>query len=406
MIKILSNNEFSSAQQTFMCRAIALAKLGYYTTSPNPRVGCVIVKDDFIVGEGFHKKAGTGHAEVNALAQAGEQANGATAYVTLEPCSHYGRTPPCAEALIKAGISNVVIAMVDPNPQVSGNGIKLLEQAGINCKVGLLNSEAQALNIGFIKLMTEHLPYVRLKMATSLDGKTAMANGESKWITAADARKDVQRLRAQSCALICGADSVIVDQAKMTVRHNDLGQLANNYPADEIRQPVRVVIDSQCRLTPELALFNHYSPIIIVRGEQAIQTKNRETENPLYITKSSNEKSLEKGQHWPHFVEQVSLPLTKSNKVDLKALLALLADRGFNDVLIESGACLAGAFVEQNLVDELILYQAPKLMGGKAKSMLMMPNLEHLADAKKLTISETSMIGEDIRIVANFTYKK
>ena len=384
---------FSSADQAFMCRAIELAKLGHYTTSPNPRVGCVIVKNDFIVGEGFHKKAGTGHAEVNALAQAGEQANGATAYVTLEPCSHYGRTAPCAEALIKAGICHVVIAMVDPNPQVSGKGIKLLEQAGISCTVGLLNSEAQALNTGFIKLMTEHKPYVRLKMASSLDGKTAMANGESKWITGVDARKDVQRLRAQSCAIVCGADSVMIDQAKMTVRHSDLGKLAQTYSEDEIRQPVRVVIDSRNRLTPDLALFNQHSPIIIIRGEKKKAVKSSEIET-----------ALEKQQHWPHFVEQVTLPLSTLNKIDLNALLIFLADRGFNDVLIESGARLAGAFVEQNLVDELILYQAPKLMGAMAKSMLMMPNLEHLAEAKALTIGEASMIGEDIRIIAKFTH--
>jgi diaminohydroxyphosphoribosylaminopyrimidine deaminase/5-amino-6-(5-phosphoribosylamino)uracil reductase len=385
MNNTLNTHDFSSADITFMCRAIELAKLGHYTTSPNPRVGCVIVKDGFIVGEGFHKKAGTAHAEVNALAQAGEKAKGATAYVTLEPCSHYGRTPPCAEALINAGISHVVIAMVDPNPQVSGKGIKLLEEAGISCKVGLLNNEAKALNIGFIKLMTEHKPYVRLKMATSLDGKTAMANGESKWITGNDARKDVQRLRAQSCAVICGADSVIIDQAKMTVRHSDLGELAQTYPEDEIRQPVRVVIDSQCRLTPELALFKECSPIIIIC-----------TEIPL-----------EKQQQWPHFVEQVTLPLTTVNnqqKIDLVALIDFLADRGLNDVLIESGARLAGAFVEQSLVDELILYQAPKLMGGAAKSMLIMPSIKYLNDAKKLTISDTCMFGEDIRIVAKFTH--
>ncbi|PCI60363.1 MAG: riboflavin biosynthesis protein RibD [Gammaproteobacteria bacterium] len=371
-----------------MCRAIELAKLGHYTTSPNPRVGCVIVKEDFIVGEGFHKKAGTGHAEVNALAQAGAQANGATAYVTLEPCSHYGRTPPCAAALIKSGISHVIIAMVDPNPQVSGKGIKLLEQAGINAKVGLLNGEAKKLNIGFIKLMTEHLPYVRLKMATSLDGKTAMASGESKWITSALARKDVQRLRSQSCAIICGADSVMIDQAKMTVRHSDLGELADSYPENELRQPVRVVIDSRYRLTPDLALFQYESPIIIVRGVE----------------------KLEKQQHWPHFVEQVSLPLTKkslnksyqTNKVDLKSLLTLLGKRGFNDLLVESGANLAGAFIEQNLIDEFILYQAPKLMGADAKSMLTMPSIERLDDAKTLEISETTMVGNDLRIVAKF----
>jgi len=384
---ISETTSFSSAEQTFMCRAIELAKLGHYTTSPNPRVGCVIVKDGFIVGEGFHKKAGTEHAEVHALIQAGDHARNATAYVTLEPCSHFGRTPPCAESLIKAGIAQVIIAMVDPNPQVSGKGIKLLEAAGIRTKLGLLNAEANALNIGFIKLMTEHKPYVRLKMATSLDGKIAMANGESKWITGSDARKDVQRLRAQCCAIICGADSVIFDQAKMTVRHGELGEISQNYLENELRQPIRIIVDSQNRLTPDLALFNHQSPIIIIRAKE----NNGKTES-----------DLENQQHWPHFVEQVELPLTKQQKVDLNALISFLAERAFNDILVESGSHLAGAFVEQNLVDELILYQAPKLMGKSAQSMLIMPSLETLADAKALNIIETTMIGEDIRIVAKF----
>jgi len=387
MSEKFTDDTFSLSEQTFMERAIELAKLGHYTTSPNPRVGCVIVKDEFIVGEGYHKKAGSGHAEVHALAHAGEQANGATAFVTLEPCSHYGRTPPCAEALIKAGIKEVVIAMVDPNPKVSGNGIKLLEQAGITTKVGLLNSEAKALNIGFIKLMTEQKPYVRLKMATSLDGKTAMANGESKWITGTKARQDVQRLRAQSCAIICGADSVIIDQAKMTVRHSDLGALAKSYPEHEIRQPVRVVIDSRNRLTPDLELFKQNSPIIIICAE--------------------SESSLEKQQHWPHFVEHVQLPLVANanneHKINLKALLSYMAKRGFNDLLVEAGATLAGAFVEQELVDEFILYQAPKLMGAEAKSMLAMPSVKHLVEAKALTIKETSMVGDDLCIVARFS---
>jgi len=380
-------HEFSSADQTFMARAIELAKRGHYTTSPNPRVGCVLVLNGIVVGEGYHQKAGSAHAEVNALNQANEHAGnlaqGATAYVTLEPCSHFGRTPPCAQTLIKAQVSKVIIAMVDPNPQVAGKGIKLLEAAGITTQVGLLNCQARALNVGFIKLMTEQKPFVRLKMATSLDGKTAMASGESKWITGVAARQDVQRLRAQSCAVICGADSVIIDQAKMTVRHDDLGELADNYPKNELRQPVRIVIDSQNRLTPDLALFKQTSPIILIRSR------------------------LENLPLWPHFVEQVqitSLTVTnKQQKIDLTALLFFLAKRGFNDVLIESGARLAGAFVEQNLVDELILYQAPKLMGADGKSMFAMPKIEKLADAKSLIIKNVTMVGQDLRIVGAFT---
>jgi len=417
MIKLTENDEFSAADQAFMSRAIELAKLGHYTTSPNPRVGCVIVKDDFIVGEGYHQKAGSGHAEVNALCQANEQAGdkvaGATAYVTLEPCSHYGRTPPCAKALIDAGIKHVVIAMVDPNPQVSSKGIKLLNEAGVTTQVGLLNAEAQALNIGFIKLMREHKPYVRLKIAVSLDGKTAMANGESKWITGAEARQDVQRLRAQSCAIICGADSVIIDQAKMTVRHSELGEIAQYYDKNEIRQPTRIVIDSRNRLTPELAIFDHSSNIIIIRA--ALNTKNEQTTANKFIDKlkatfldkfiNKPVSKLENNQQWPHFVEQVWLPVVtvdNQQKINLNALMTFLADRGFNDVLIESGARLAGAFVEQDLVDELILYQAPKLMGADAKSMLVMPNIEQLAQAKQLIVNETAKIGDDLRIVASF----
>ena len=383
---ILKNETFSAQDKVFMARAIELAKQGHYTTTPNPRVGCVLVKNGEIIGEGYHKKAGTGHAEVNALAQAGDKSNGATAYVTLEPCSHYGRTPPCAIALIKAGIRNVIVAMVDPNPQVAGKGIKLLEDANIKTQVGLLNAESQALNIGFINLMTKHKPYVRLKLASSLDGKTAMASGESQWITSTEARQDVQRLRAQSCAIICGADSVIIDHAKMTVRYDELGDLANNYPKDDIRQPVRVIIDSQHRITPTLAIFEQESAIIIIQGK--------------------NENPLEKQQNWPHFVEHIKLPLVttteQKEKIDLTAVIAFLAERGFNDVLIESGATLAGAFIEQNLVDEFILFQAPKLIGAEGKSMLAMPSIEKLAEAKLLTISDTRLVGKDLRITAHF----
>ena len=399
---------FSQDDYRFMQRAIELAKRGKYTTSPNPRVGCVLVKNGQIIGEGFHAKAGLGHAEVNALldvsnnaaTNAGKNAKdakeliaGATAYVTLEPCNHYGRTPPCAQGLIDAGVSHVIAAMVDPNPQVSGRGINLLEKAGISTQVGLLENEAKALNVGFIKLMTTGLPFVRCKMAASLDGKTAMANGESQWITSAAARRDVQRYRAQSCAVITGADSVLIDNAKMTVRWSELGYLKEQYPHDDVRQPVRVVIDSQNRLTPDLAFFQQPSKIILVRT------------------------TLENLPTWPHFVEQVQIPFAlkvkdsgsknldgkgkSTGKIDLQLLLKALAKRGLNDVLIESGARLAGAFIEQDLVDELILYQAPKLMGSDAKSLLNMANIQSLSCAKNLRIKDLRLVGPDIRIVAD-----
>jgi diaminohydroxyphosphoribosylaminopyrimidine deaminase/5-amino-6-(5-phosphoribosylamino)uracil reductase len=372
--------EFSAEDYRFMQRAIMLAKQGHFTTSPNPRVGCVLVKDGEIVGEGFHQKAGEGHAEVNALAMAGKNAQGATAYVTLEPCSHYGLTPPCAKGLILAGIKHVIAAMVDPNPIVAGNGLKMLAQAEISSQHGLLRQAAEDLNVGFIKQMTTGLPYVRCKLAASLDGKTAMKNGESKWITSPQARQDVQRLRAQSCAIISGADSILTDNAKMTVRWSELGELKASYQEEDVRQPIRVIIDTKNRLTPNLALFNEHSPIILIR------------------------RTIENIHQWPHFVKQVVLPvvntLANEQQIDLHALLQYLAKLNLNDVLIESGARLAGAFIEQNLVDELILYQAPKLMGADSKSLVNMTSIESLSQAKELNIIDLRMIGKDIRIIA------
>jgi diaminohydroxyphosphoribosylaminopyrimidine deaminase/5-amino-6-(5-phosphoribosylamino)uracil reductase len=373
-------NNFSIEDHQYMQRAIALAKQGHFTTSPNPRVGCVLVLDGEIVGEGFHKKAGQGHAEVHALKQAGNKAKGATAYVTLEPCSHYGLTPPCAEALIKAEVAHVVAAMVDPNPKVSGRGLELLNAAGITTQFGLLEQDARDLNPGFIHLMTTKQPYVRVKLAASLDGKTAMASGESQWITSSEARTDVQRLRAQSCAIVCGADSVIFDDAKMTVRWHDLGELKNSYAEADVRQPVRIIIDGKNRLTPDLAIFQSESKILLIRH------------------------TIENDLTWPHFVEQVPMVKAKnSDHIDLRALLAYLAKQGLNDILIESGAQLAGAFISENLVDELVLYQAPKLMGADGKSLVNMPNVKQLSAAKNLDVTDIRMIGKDIRLTAKFS---
>ena len=376
---------FTKQDHFYMQRAISLAKKGHYTTSPNPRVGCVLVKNDQVIGEGFHQKAGCGHAEVNALLacrQSKKSPQGATAYVTLEPCSHFGQTPPCANGFIKAGIKHVVIAMVDPNPKVSGKGISMLEDAGITTSTGLLQADAMALNKGFVSLMTTGLPYVRCKLAASLDGKTAMANGESKWITSPEARKNVQKLRAQSCAVITGADSVLTDDARMNVRYQELGELQKHFSEAQLRQPIRVIIDSKNRLTPDLALFELASPIILIRT-------------------NIKDKTL-----WPPFVEQLQCSSIDNGageeKVNLAELLVLLAKRGFNDLLIESGGQLAGAFIEQNLVDELILFQAPKLMGGKGKSLVQLPSINELSSAKKLSINEVIMIGPDIRITATF----
>ena len=372
-------SDFSQQDYKFMQRAISLAKRGHFTTSPNPRVGCVIVLNGEIVGEGFHQKTGQGHAEVYALKQAGIKAKGATAYVTLEPCSHYGLTPPCAEALVKAQVSHVIAAMVDPNPKVSGRGLEILAAAGITSQFGLLEQDARALNPGFIRLMTTQLPYVRCKLAASLDGKTAMANGESQWITSAEARTDVQRLRAQSCAVICGADSVIFDQARMNVRWHALGELKRDYAEADIRQPIRVIIDGQNRLSPDLAIFQEASKILLIRH------------------------TIENDQLWPHFVEQVLIDKAENSEhINLSLLLMYLAKQGMNDVLIESGGQLSGAFISQDLVDELILYQAPKLMGNDGKGLVNMPAVVQLSEAKNLEIKDIRMVGKDIRLTAMF----
>ncbi len=393
-----TEQNFTADDHRFMARAIELAKKGYYTTSPNPRVGCVLVSyasgKGKIIGEGYHQKSGQGHAEVNALSDAQQRhaslINGATAYVTLEPCSHFGLTPPCAQALIDAGVSHVIAAMEDPNPQVSGNGLNMLQQAGICTRSGLLESSAKALNVGFIKRMTTGLPYVRVKLAASLDGKTAMQSGESKWITSPAAREDVQRLRAQSCAIITGADSVLVDGAKMTVRWSELGSLQNDYAETRVRQPLRIIIDSQNRLTPNLALFEQQSPVIIV-GTLPCAQNERTLENTFKNTAV-----------WPDFVEHVAVNANEQGKVCLTELLILLAKRGINEVLLESGARLAGAFIEQNLVDELVLYQAPKLLGGDGKNLIEMPTITKLTQAKPLVISDIRMVGCDVRITTKF----
>jgi len=396
---------FTDQDRSYMARAIELAKKGHFTTSPNPRVGCVLVSyvsgKGKVIGEGYHQKAGQGHAEVNALADAKQHNSalikGATAYVTLEPCSHFGLTPPCAQALIDAEVAHVISAMVDPNPKVSGNGLAMLENAGIKTQSGLLEQGAMALNVGFIHKMTTKLPYVRCKLAASLDGKTAMASGESKWITSSDARQDVQRLRAQSCAIISGAESVLFDNAKMTVRWSELGEVKSIYPQETLRQPLRVVIDSQNRLSPTLAMFEYDSPILVINGIAQGNDENKV------------ESDLENLPNWPHFVEHVQLPLVKNSlgklKIDLKDLLLLLAQRGLNDVLVESGAQLSGAFIEQDLVNELILYQAPKLMGGDGKSLMAMPEITRLNQAKSLTIKDIRVVGGDIRITSQLNTK-
>lgn len=370
-----------SDQQAFdrqmMARAIQLAARGLCTTEPNPRVGCVLVRDGRIVGEGWHVQAGEGHAEVNALAMAGEHAKGATAYVTLEPCSHFGKTPPCADGLINAGVSRVVAAMQDPNPQVAGQGLARLCEAGIAVESGVLESEARALNPGFIKRMETGLPWVRMKLAMSLDGRTAMASGESQWITGPDARSDVQRLRARSGAVISGADSVLLDDSALTVRAAELGLPEAEAAAAAARQPLRVLVDGRLRVPLESRLFHQPGPVLVAcrmpRGRA-----------PDYGFAGA---------------ELLTLPDEAGEYVDLQALLRELAGRGCNEVLIESGAGLSGAFYRAGLVDELIIYMAPRLLGSCARPLIELP-FDTMAEAMDVEITEMRAVGRDWRITA------
>ena len=368
--------EWSAADRSWMSRALMLAERGLYTTEPNPRVGCVLVADGEVVGEGWHVRAGEGHAEVNALAQAGERARGATAYVTLEPCSHFGKTPPCADALIKAGVSRMVAAMQDPNPQVAGNGLQRLREAGIAVECGLLEEQARALNPGFIKRMQQGLPWVRVKLAMSLDGRTAMASGESKWITGPSARADVQRLRARSGAVVSGADSVLLDDSALTVRASELGLPSDEAAAAAERQPLRVLIDSLRRVPLEQRFFREAGPSLVIStsAEQAADD---------YLAAGS---------------ELLAVP-GADGKVDLHAVLQTLAERGCNEVLVEAGAGLSGAFWRAGLVDELIVYMAPRLLGSQARPLMQLP-FESMSEAMDVAIVDMRAIGQDWRITA------
>ena len=363
----------SSQQDTvYMAEAIQLAWQGLYTTEPNPRVGCVLVKDGKIVGRGWHQKAGEGHAEVNAIRDAGDLAKGATAYVSLEPCSHFGKTGPCANALITAGVTRVVAAMKDPNPEVSGSGFELLHKAGIQVESGLLEAQAKALNIGFIKRMTQNRPFVRIKMATSVDGRTAMASGESQWITGPHARADVQRLRARSSAVISGIETVLHDNAALTVRANELG-LDN---ADEVaqRQPLRVILDSDARIPADARLFTQTGPVLLVVSAKASVSDT--------LVRLSN-------------VSIFRLPAESKRSVD--CVLVELSRLGCNEVLVEAGAGVAGSFIQQNCWDELVVYMAPKLMGSAARPLANLP-LTQMSEVKDLALKDMRIIGDDLRI--------
>ncbi len=345
-----------------MVYALRLAERGLNSTTPNPRVGCVIANASAeVVGEGFHVTAGQAHAEINALNAAGDLAKGATVYVTLEPCAHHGKTGPCAAALVSAGVARVVYAMEDPNPEVAGAGLECLRNAGIQIDGPILEDAARQLNTGFIKRMTQGLPFVRCKMAMSIDGRTAMASGESKWITGPDARTDAQQLRARSCAIITGVESVIHDDPALTVR------LEN-----EDRQPLRIVLDTQGRCPKKADILNQPGHTVIVVGE-------------------SSDVTDEDRIVW-HLPE-------KQGRINLRALLKRLADEGCNEVLVETGATLAGAFVAEGLVDEFVVYMAPILMGSSARPLFELP-IDKMSGQLPLNIQDIRAIGADWRIIA------
>ena len=362
---------FTVADHTYMTLALRLAEQGLYTTQPNPRVGCVVVKNNQIIGQGAHLKAGEPHAEVYALREAAEGARDATAYVTLEPCSHHGRTPPCVDALIKAGVKRVVVAMQDPNPLVAGSGIQRLQAHGIVVEVGLMEAASIALNLGFISRMTLGLPYVRCKIAASLDGRTALKNGKSLWITGEPARLDVQHWRAQSCAIITGIGTVLNDDPSMNVR------LENTR-----RQPLRIIVDSNLQ-TPLTSKMLH--PELLAVSPVLIAYANDVNNHGQFLIASG--------------AELLNLP-NENGRVDLSALLLNLAKRGVNEVLLEAGQSLNGAFLQSGLIDEFIFYYAPKLMGADAKSMFAISELLEMHQATDLQVLDVRQIGRDIRLRA------
>ncbi|RMP79547.1 Riboflavin biosynthesis protein RibD [Pseudomonas syringae pv. actinidiae] len=359
----------------YMARALELARNGLYSTHPNPRVGCVIVRDGQIVGEGWHVRAGEPHAEVHALRQAGELARGATAYVTLEPCSHQGRTPPCADALVNAGLARVVAAMQDPNPEVSGRGLLRLMNAGIGVQCGVLESEARALNKGFLKRMETGQPYIRVKMAMSLDGRTAMASGESQWITGPEARSAVQRLRAQSSVVLTGADTVLADKARLTVRPDELGLNAELTALAAARPPLRVLIDGRLRVPLDAPFFQAGSALVVTCAAASARGRYQEEGHEMLALADS------------------------AGHVDLRKLTGELATRGVNEVLVEAGPRLAGAFARLGLVDEFQIFIAGKFLGSSARPLLDLP-LAQMSEALELNIVQMRAVGNDWRVIA------
>lgn len=352
----------------YMADALRLAESGLYSTTPNPRVGCVVVNNGIVVGTGWHRRAGEAHAEVLALREAGDLARNATVYVSLEPCSHFGRTPPCADALIAAGVKRVVAAMRDPNPHVSGQGLARLQAAGIAVSSGLLEDQAAQLNIGFIQRMTHNRPWLRIKTASSLDGKIALANGESKWITGAAARLDVHRWRARSCAIMTGIGTILADNPQLTVRD-----------IETPRQPLRIIVDSRLQ-TPADARILQTAGVIIayVQGD---------SERQQQLTRAG--------------AELLQVPADEG-RVNLTALMTLLAQRGINEILTEAGAGLNTGLIAAGLADEWLMYLAPTLLGATALDLFSLPAPANMEQRQSLRIGDLRQIGRDLRITAHF----
>ncbi|MCH8550569.1 MAG: bifunctional diaminohydroxyphosphoribosylaminopyrimidine deaminase/5-amino-6-(5-phosphoribosylamino)uracil reductase RibD [Natronospirillum sp.] len=360
----------------WMQRAIRLAERGLFSAAPNPRVGCTIVKSGVEIGSGWHPGTGEPHAEVFALREAGKAARGATAYVNLEPCSHFGRTPPCADALLEAGVARVVVGHIDPNPQVAGQGIERLRAAGVAVTVGVLEEACDALNKGFFKRMQQGVPWVRVKIAHSLDGRTAMASGESQWITGEEARADVQYWRARSCAVLTGADTLLHDQARLKVRRDLLVRRWPEHPP--VENPLRILIDSQLRVSPDHPFFSDLSDVMV-------------------CTSADQEGDALAALHH-RGIPVLCLP-RRGDHLDLNELLQALGERGINELMVESGPRLSGAFIQQQLVDELVLYCAPRWLGSKGLPVVDLP-LTRMAKSVLLDVQDQRQFGADWRIIA------
>jgi len=366
---VTATNTFTDFDKSMMRRALALAEQGRYTTQPNPRVGCVIVQDSRVVGEGWHRKWGEPHAEPLALQAAGDAARGSTVYVTLEPHSYQSRTPPCTAALIRAGVRRVICGTLDPNPKVHGDGVRLLREAGIQVDDGLLEAEARALNAGFEKRMTTGMPRVIVKIAASLDGRVALANGESRWITGDAARADVHRLRAEMSAVVTGIDTVLADDPQLNVRDGGIDLLG--------RQPLRVVLDSKLRMSPQARMLAQSGDTLIFTADDRV----------------SHGKALQ-----AQGAEVAGVALDATGRLDLQVVLRELGRRLCNDVLIEAGPTLAGRCIETGLADEVLVYLAPLVLGSSAKAMLRMPALQRLADAPRFRLQQCEQVGDDLKL--------